>query len=155
MVKYLIVGNKNAIAWTNIFPMYMEKKIWFGYSIINKFIDASGKLADLEGIGRWFTNLEVIKYNPEMELVEYNPETNRKYDTYDAVNTNSIYKIPNFDGVIGVPLGIIDYINKDQFEIVGIMHTGNGKYDQGAPKIDGKAVYIRILIRIKKNIKNT
>lgn len=145
--QFLIIGNKNAIAWKDIFPMYMENKIWFGYNIINKFIDVSGNLADLEGIGRWFTNLKVDKKNPPLELVEYDSENNKKYDTFDAVNTNSIYKIPNYDGIIGVPLGIIDYICKEQFKIVGIMHTAKGKYDYGNPKIEGKNVYIRILIK--------
>lgn len=147
MKQFLIIGNKNAAQWKNIFPLYFEDKLRFGYNNINKFKVPDGSIADLEGVGRWFTTLPVEKNNPPLELVQYDPQRHKKYDTFDAVNTNSIKDIPDIEGLIGVPTGILDYICKDQFEIVGMLRVECCCYDFGHPIIDGKQLFTRILIK--------
>lgn len=144
--QFLVIGNKNAIAWKTIFPLYFNGLINFGYNNINKFI-SNNEIANLEGIGRWYTNLPLEKKNPPLELVEYNPEIHRKYDTIDIINTNSIKSIPNINTIIGVPIGIIDYICEDQFKIIGMLCRGSGGLDFEHPIIDGKHLYTRILIK--------
>lgn len=144
--QFCVIGNKNAIAWKTIFPMYFEDMIYFGYNNINKFLVPNGEIANLEGLGRWYTNLKVDKHNPPLNLVELS-ETHQKYDTFDAYNTNSINDIPDVDGLIGVPIGIIDYICKEQFEIVGMLCRGSGGLDFAKPIINGKELYTRILIK--------
>ena len=147
--QFCVIGNKNAIAWKTIFPMYFEDLIYFGYNNINKFI-ANGEIANLEGLGRWYTNLPVEKNNPPLNLVQFDTERHKKYDTIDIINTNSIKDIPDVDGLIGVPIGIIDYICKDQFEIRGMLCRGSGGLDFEHPIINGKHLYSRIVIKKKK-----
>ena len=44
----------------------------------------------------------------------------QKYDNYDAINVNSLKDIPkDYDGVMGVPITILERFNPEQFEIVG------------------------------------
>ena len=149
-IDFLVIGNKNAGQWQTIFPLYFEDKLRWGYNCINKFQVPDGSIADLEGMGRWFTTLPVNKNNPPIKLVEFDTERHKKYDTFDAVNTNSIKDIPDIDGLIGVPIGILDYICKDQFEIVGMLRVGCCCYDFGHPIIDGKHLLTRIVIKKKK-----
>ena len=40
--KFLIVGNLNAVKYSNVFPLLMENKIRLGYTSINKFTQADG-----------------------------------------------------------------------------------------------------------------
>ena len=144
---FLVIGNKNAIQWKSVFPKYMDGKVRFGYNSVNKFIAPNGEIANLEGLGRWFTNMEVHKNNTPMELVEYDEKKHQKYDTFDAVNSNSIKEIPDVDCLIGVPIGIFDYICDSQFEIVGMLCRGSGGIDFAKPIVNGKHLYTRIVIR--------
>lgn len=148
-IDFLVIGNKNAGQWKTIFPLYFEDKLRWGYNCINKFIAQNGEIANLEGLGRWFTTLPVEKNNPPLELVQYDPQRHKKYDTFNAVNTNSIKDIPDIDGLIGVTIGILDYICKDQFEIVGMLCRGSGGIDFAHPIIDGKHLFTRIVIKKK------
>lgn len=149
--EFIVVGNKVAMAWKTVFPYYLDGKVRFGYNIINKFICGKEE-ADLEGIGRWYTNLKVEKNNTPIKLVEFNCEVHKKYDTLDAINCDSIRKIPDIDGVIGVPIGILDYNCEEQFEIIGMACRGSGGCDKARPYVDGKEKFCRILIKkVKKN----
>ena len=38
MKHFLIIGNKNALFWKDIFPLFMEGGIKYGYNHINYFI---------------------------------------------------------------------------------------------------------------------
>ena len=149
MTDFIIIGNKNALLWKDIFPLYMEGKVKFGYNQLRFFITEDGTLNDYEGTGRWFTNLEVKKNNPPLKLVPFDENFHKKFDTLDAVNTDKINSIPDVDCLLGVPTGIIDYLNPDQFEILGKIKTGKDLYDFGKPIVEGKIKYIRILIRRK------
>ena len=160
MKDFIIIGNKNAMLWKSIFPKYFRKELYFGYNQVSRFFflpdDATewdkmegGKKTNwFQGSGRWFTTFPTYKKNPPLPLLPYDPRVHKKYDTYDAVNTDSIYNIPNYDGLIGVPIGIIDYLCPEQFEIVGILCRGSDEtLDPAKPIIDGKCLYTRVLIR--------
>lgn len=147
MTDFIVVGNKNAMMWKSIFPKYFDGKLFYGYTYISKFRLPDNSYNWFQGSGRWFTTYLVHKDNPPLQLVPYDPSIHKPYDTYPALNTDSIHSIPDYDGEIGVPTGIIDYINEEQFEIVGILMNGASRYDYGKPIIDGKHLYTRILIR--------
>ncbi len=76
----------------------------------------------------------------------------QKYDNYDAINVDKTKDIPmDYEGVIGVPITFMDKYNPDQFEIVGQMVTTKiDEFNHGYPYINGKKIYARILIKIKK-----
>ena len=121
--KFLIIGNKNAITYKEIFPYIMENKLWMGMTSPNEFRTPSGEITkQVAGLCRWFTNLPNQKRNEPMELwKEYKPEVYPKYNNYDAINVDKTYMIPkDYDGVMGVPISFLDKYCPTQFEIIGL-----------------------------------
>lgn len=147
MDGFIVVGNKNAMLWKSIFPKYFNKELYFGYNYISKFRMPNNTYSWFQGSGRWFTTFPVVKDNPPMKLKEYDKDKYPKYDTYDAINCDSIKDVPDYDGEIGVPIGIIDYICPTQFEITGMLCRGSGGIDKAKPIINGKNLYTRVLIK--------
>lgn len=76
-----------------------------------------------------------------------NDEFYTRYDTYDAVNTDRRTMIPDTDGLIGVPIDFLDILHPQQFEIVGELMNGAGRYDYARPIVEGKKKYTRLLIK--------
>lgn len=148
-VDFIVVGNKNAMMWKTIFPKYYYKQLYFGHNYISKFRLPDNSFNWFQGSGRWFTTFPVIKENPPITLKPYAEDKYQKYDTYDAVNTDSIKDIPDYDGEIGVPIGILDYLCTDQFTITGMLCRGSGDIDKAKPIINGKHLYARVLIKKK------
>lgn len=139
--KFLVIGSKNAITYKEFFPLLKNGDVWIGYNNPSEFDTPDGSTKKFGNIG-WFTNLGIAKHHEKLILrKKYNPEKYPRYDNYDAINVNKISDIPvDYEGVMGVPISIMDKCNPDQFEIIGW-----AKYP--TPKINGKATYVRILIR--------
>ena len=165
--KFLIIGNKNAVACKEIFPLLKNNEIWLGYSIPKDFIMSNGDLSNkLGGLTRWFTNLDISKRHEDLILFNRyreDPSFYPKYDNYDAINVDKVKYIPeDYDGIMGVPLTFMDKYNASQFEMLGIMNTGEENkgirypnIPHGRPVINGKEKYIRILIRNLHPLNNT
>lgn len=135
---FIILGNVNAITYKEIFPMFMDNKIWIGASIHSGDrafyvpddypLAASGCGVDengrryirVKGV-RWFTNLDIKQRHEEMILVRrFNPDFYQKYDNYDAIEVNKTSDIPcDYAGEMGVPITFMDKFNPDQFELIG------------------------------------
>lgn len=134
--KFLIIGHQNAVNYREIFPFFMQNKIWLGYGFkggaghfISKYEDRATAGDHREGMIRvsgvhWFTNLEIKKRNEKLILYKhYTPEEYPTYDNYDAIEVNKTENIPcDYDGVMGVPLTFLDKYNPDQFEIIWRSH---------------------------------
>ena len=136
--KFLIIGNLNAMHYKEVFPLFMNDKMWLGVSIHSgdrKFtvpenypLDAAGCGVDdngqrfirVKGV-RWFTNLDYKQRHEEFVFVRhYNPIDYPKYKNYDAIEVAKTADIPeDWDGLMGVPDTFLDRYNPDQFEIVG------------------------------------
>ncbi len=157
--KFIIIGNKNAITYKEIFPLIKENKLWTGYRSFSGgmwfFSDYEGKTEKyIEGKkivnvpSIWFTNIETTKRDEELILYKmYSPEEYPKYDNYDAINIDKTTDIPcDYDGIMGVPITFLDKYNPEQFEIIKF-RKGNDDKDLS---INGKCPYFRILIRRKK-----
>lgn len=169
--KFLVIGNKNAITYKEIFKLIKNNKIWTGYRGFAggmwfyttednenyDRIDEGKKLKNVPSI--WFTNLDTTKRHERMDLwKKYTPNEYPKYDYYNAINVDKVSEIPSdYAGAIGVPVTFLDKYNPDQFEILdGIgrysMLTGptnetRGKY---LTKINDKPKYARIIIKNKE-----
>lgn len=146
--KFLIIGNKNALTYKEIFPLIKENKIWIGFNSPNEFIRPNGTITkNVAGLTRWFTNLEVSKRHENLTLYKkYNPEEYPKYDNYDAIEVSKVTEIPyDYEGAMGVPITFIDKYNPEQFEIIA------NEYMLGIEKkrmyVNGKRKYARIIIR--------
>ena len=173
--KFLILGNKNAIHYKEIFPLFQENKIWLGvtpmsreiyFNVPQPYIDeALAKNKDRTIVKRdgkfvarspsiWFTNLEHDKRNEEIPLFKkYTPQEYPTYDNYDAIEVSKTCDIPcDYFGVMGVPITFLDKFNPNQFEILGHM-SSHGKEPRGIPNespfLNGKWLYSRILVRRK------
>lgn len=160
--KFLIIGDKNAITYKDIFKNIKENKIWLGINPkVKTFLvpdDYEGKLIILGDDGKkysvnngnkcWFTNLDYKKRHENLILYKnYTPEEYPKYDNYDAIEVSKTANIPcDYDGVMGVPITFLDKYNPDQFEIIKF-RKGDDDKDLS---IHGKYPYFRILIRRRK-----
>lgn len=156
--KFVIVGHQNAIHYKEIFPLIKENKIWLGYGFkggaghfISKYEDTATAGDHREGMIRvsgvnWFTNLEIQKRHEDLILYKsYNPEEYPTYDNYDAININKTSDIPlDYNAPMGVPITFLDKYNPEQFSILG---TSTMDMPKGAPYVNGKRIYERILIR--------
>jgi hypothetical protein len=111
----------------------------------------------------WFTNMD---FNERFEdLILYkkffgNESEYPTYDNYDAINIDKTKDIPNdYTGVMGVPITFLDKYNPHQFQLLGIMNTGEENIGirfentpHGRPLVNGVEKYLRILIkRIDEN----
>ena len=161
--KFLIIGNKNAFTYKEIFKLIKENKIWVGYTQPKDFrLEDGTTTKKVNGLTRWFTNMTTSKRFEEFVFTsEYNSISYPKYDNYDAIEVNKVVSIPdNYYEPMGVPVTFLDKYNPNQFEILG--HTTssdkspeveklrtNPKYRNGA-RINGKEKYHRVFIRRKK-----
>ena len=174
--KFLIIGNVNAITYKEIFNLLKEDKIWLGASIHSgdrEFrvpdhypLNAAGYRVDEDGNKyirvkgvRWYTNLDYKERHEDLILYKkYNAEEYPKYDNYDAINVDVTKDIPmDYEGVMGVPITFIDKYSLEQFQLLGIMNTGEEnkgiRYEgtpHGRPIINGVEKYLRILVKNKK-----
>jgi len=81
---------------------------------------------------RWFTNLdhgrlhEKLPLMTEADVIKFS--TRRpfiKYDNYDAIEVSLVKNIPSdYEGVIGVPISIMDKYSPEQFIILGTSDNG-------------------------------
>ncbi len=138
LVKYdksfLIIGNQNAVAYKEIFPLLRDNKIWLGYNSgshtfqvphtferNNTFIKDGIKYAKFGNIC-WFTNLDTTKRNEEIVMYKsYNETEYPKYENYNAINIDKTTDIPyDYYEIMGVPITFLDRYNPNQFIILGL-----------------------------------
>lgn len=142
--KFVIIGNKNAITYKEIFKLIKENKMWVGNTpmstdmlfdvpdyfakelISNKKEGSGYKIIDGVVKGRaqavWFTNLDIQKRNEDLILYKkYNSKEFPKYDNYNAINVDQTKDIPvDYSKVMGVPITFLDKYNPRQFKILGM-----------------------------------
>lgn len=137
--QFIIIGNKNAVTYKEIFPLLKENKVWIGHRNMNRdfwFIVAENYKAekiDKNGnrikhiMACWYTNLDIDKRHEELVLTNFYEGNEEKYpffDNYNAININKVKDIPmDFTGVMGVPITFLDKYSPDQFEILGMTKT--------------------------------
>lgn len=129
--KFLIIGNKNAITYKEFFPLLKENKVWIGYSSPSEFDTPNGMTKKINGLTRWFTNLDIQKRHEKLILWQRyyddngNPlpdadERYPHYDNYAAINVDRVADIPaDYKGIMGVPITFMDKYNPDEFKILG------------------------------------
>ena len=158
--KFLILGNINTISYKESFEFIKSNKLWLGYNTVRWFITPSGELYETARTF-WYTNLDIRKRHEDIILYKTyknNELDYPKYDNYNAIEVSKTKEIPiDYNGYIGVPITFMDKYNPEQFEILGIMNTGEEnkgiRYQDtphGRPIINGVEKYLRILIRHKR-----
>ena len=120
--KFLIIGNKNAITYKEIFPYIKNNELWLGTTNPNEYFLPNGEITkSVTGLCRWFTNLEHKRRNEELILYKhYNPSEYPKYENYDAIEVSKVAEIPmDYEEVMGVPISFLDKYCPNQFRILG------------------------------------
>jgi len=152
--KFVIIGNKNAITYKEIFSLIKENKMWVGHTPMStdmlfdvpkeyaKELVATKKEGSgykiINGIvkGRaqavWFTNLDISKRHEDLILYKTytgNEDEFPLYDNYEAINVGKTKDIlVDYSGIMGVPITYFDKYNPDQFEILGM--SASAGYDK-------------------------
>lgn len=165
--KFLIIGNQNAITYKEIFPLIQNNEVWTGYRFgemkfkVPKYskpkkyrywVDENGQKWRSLGNAMWLTNLDNDRRHEFINMTRtYNPTDYPKYDNYDAINVKTIRDIPyDYDGIMGVPITIVNRYNSEQFEIIGeANHGSDNEFDLFKPTINGTEIFKRILIKRK------
>ena len=141
--KFVVIGNKNAITYKEIFPLIKGGKLWIGntpmsqdllFDVPEQYAEelrktkkpgSAYKIVDGDVKARsqsvWFTNLDHKKRHEDLILYKkYAPDEYPKYDNYHAINVDKTDHIPvDYAEYIGVPISFLDKHNPDQFDIVG------------------------------------
>jgi hypothetical protein len=136
--QFLILGNQNAITYSEIFKLIKENRFWLGYDnggekwfrVPDDYVHTTdkSKIKVEDGVRylamknmAWFTNLDTTKRHDTITLYKrYSPGEYLRYDNYDAIEVPRYADMPyDFDGAMGVPITFLDKYNPDQFEILG------------------------------------
>ncbi|WP_278394733.1 adenine-specific methyltransferase EcoRI family protein [Acinetobacter venetianus] len=153
---------------------------WISGFIVPKQYELYGTEARIDDEGNrivstnnclWLTNLDHGRRHEPLQLMtmndnlRYNKRLKGKekydyYDNYDAIEIPFTNAIPSdYDGAMAVPITFLDKYNPEQFEILScndFRKNPNTPFkEHGLIKdkdgtIDGKATYVRVLIKHKK-----
>ena len=155
MVDFLVIGPYLSVCNANMFNLIKNRNICLGYNKVSYF-DNNNKSV----LCRWFSNMKE-DYPPMLLLKEYKEGEYSKYDHFAAINIDKLEDIPDYDGIIGVPVSFLDVWNPEQFELVYasdyiddllfsnrscmLLNCNGGE----AAAVDGKKKFNRILIKKK------
>ena len=152
---FLIIGNKNAITYKEVFPLIKANLIWTGcrgfsggmwfradYDDRTEKIEDGTKLLNVPSI--WFTNLDHGRRHQPLQLMTMAQNVKhskhkevrgigyRTYDNYDAIEVPFTDAIPSdYDGVMGVPISFLDKYCPEQFEILGATESEGRGFSHG------------------------
>ena len=92
--KFLIIGNKNAVANKEIFPLIKSGEVKLGYNAVFDFNTQEGIIRSLGNIG-WFTNIDVDITRDELVLSKkFSQDKYTMYNNCDAWNVDRVEDIP-------------------------------------------------------------
>lgn len=155
MVDFLIIGPYNVVSYANVFPLLREDRIRIGYNRVGEFSDGTRF-----GNSIWFTSM-FVEDRLALDLICYEEGRYKEYDHFAAINVDRVCDIPDFQGVMGVPITFLekwcrrqfvildarDYRTDDRFKDMEVqMLSGSGGE---MPAVEGHKKFGRILIRRK------
>lgn len=154
--QFLVIAPQGCTSYKQIFKKIVDGELWMGQSKVKTFNQPDGTTKKFGNIC-WITNFPYKTSDDTMILTaSYYNELNRrenydKYDNYDAINIDKIKNIPkDYQGIMGVPITILEQINPVQFTILGCnAYSDPDYYGVGPLYVNGKKKYTRILIKRK------
>lgn len=112
--KFLILGPCNMVTYKEVFPLIMDRKLWFGWSFGRglSFDRPDGSEKSVKCV--WATNIMIHKDEKFILTKKFDGKLYPKYDNYDAYNVDRLKDIPyDFEGVLGCPITILKYLNPE------------------------------------------
>lgn len=159
--SFIVVGNKNAVTYKEVFPLIKDNQIWIGARSMNSdfwlYVPDDANYEKLDEDGRrvkhimacWYTNLDLQKRHDGLwhigdkfdqtkahKYYKGFEEKYPKYDNYNGINIDNVKDIPiDYEGMMGVPITFIDKFNPREFEILGCSYSygdpGEAYHKQG------------------------
>ena len=141
--RFLVIGNKNAITYKEIFPLIKENKMWIGKTPMSqdilfdvpdqqkfsqgKKLGSGYRIVDGTVYARaqavWFTNMEHGRRHKPLELKT--TDKNIRYSKHKEIKENGYQKYDNYDAV-EVPFA--DAIPSDYDGVMGVPISFLDKY---------------------------
>ncbi len=154
--KFIIMGNKNAISYKDVFPLIKDNKMWVGYTPLNggrwmilpKGIDVVSTKAKDDGNGNmilnvagvcWFSNIEHGKRHQDilLDTMEHNLKYNKKLiKRLEQDYGMSTY--PHYDNYDALEVPIVECIPSDYDGVMGVPRTFLGSYNPEQFEIVGR-----------------
>ena len=154
---FIIIGNRNAITYKEIFPLIKENRIWLGngFNAGNAYFRVTGDVGNYaDGVYNsetglvkfrnccWFTNLEHGRRHQPLQLMTMaenlkhskhkeikGKKSYDKYDNYDAIEVPYTDAIPSdYNEIMAVPISFLDKYCPEQFEILGVTQRNDDPY---------------------------
>ena len=146
MVDFLVIGYINSISYNNIHPLVINGKFSFGY---NKVISYKG---DMSAQGEWFSNISDYCPPPLVLNKDYRLDDYKRFDERpDIINIDRKNDIPDYDGLMGVPVSAVRFLDRREWNILGVAHRGVVKGDLFTPYVDGEFKFTKWIIIKNKN----
>ena len=145
---FLIIGNKNAITYKNIFPRIAANEMWVGNTpmsqdllfripketqeeFVEKDKGSKYRIVDGEILGRstsiWYTNLEHGKRHEPLKLMTI--EENLRYSRNKKIKGKSFEEAyPRYDNYDAIEVGSTDAIPSDYDGVMGVPISSLDKY---------------------------
>ena len=155
---FIVLGNKNAISYKEVFPALKESVVRLGYTTPDFFQTLTGKLVNLSGLSRWFTTLSTPNKTYPTFTASVNDCNYQHFDLYPALNVDKAVEIPcDYYGLVGVPISALDKLDPERFEIIDLIARYailDHSYDipgYQLTEINGKPRFSRLIIRMLNN----
>lgn len=153
--KFVILSNKGAVIYKEVFPLFQENRLWAGRTSwgggmwfettntddVDKVIDGKN-MKNVPSV--WITNIDHGRRHQRIPLmtmddnrrfnkqIQKDKNSYKKYDNYDAIEVPYTKAIPiDYEGVMGVPVSFLDKYSPEQFEI---LWQASGNTRASAPK---------------------
>lgn len=152
--QFVIIGNKNAITYKEVFPLIKENKMWLGGTpmskdllfglprpmaeelVANKKEGSAWKRVDGVVLGRasgvWFTNIDHGRRHQSLVLMT--ESDNRKFSKDQGIRDRGYQKFENFDAI---EVGRTENIPSDYPGIMGVPISFLSKYNPDQFEIVG------------------
>lgn len=159
--KFIIMGNKNAITYKEVFPLLKDNKMWVGSTSLNggrwmimpsnieiksdkaKINERGETIINVPGVC-WFANIDHGKRHQPLLLdtmehnLKYNKKLRKKLEDYGT----QIY--PYYDNYDALEVPFIEAIPSDYKEIMGVPVTFLDKYNPDQFEIIGNEYSLNI-----------
>lgn len=178
--KFLVIVPNTIFNKREVFPLVMAGEVYpgtgygrkiSGYHIPNQYencgsevrLDQDGHRIVSINQETWLTNIEHAKRPRPMKLRtmaenQKSLQGNKKWaQGYRMIDGMNIMNVPLTEAIpadyfepIAVPITAIHKLSSEQFDILGLLDTRRDPFILGKPKIDGKNIFTRIVIKQKE-----
>ena len=147
MVDFLVIGPEFSSTYNNMFHLIKDGDISFGYNRVVEFEDGM-KFGNI----RWFSNISDYCPPPLVLKKDYRLDDYKRFDERpDIINIDRKSDIPdNYYGLMGVPVSVVRFLDRREWNILGVAHRGVVKGDLFTPYVDGEFKFTKWIIRRRK-----